>query len=226
MAFRFIYGVMVLVQSLGALLLILFNFLSAVHTDLTASMTYFRGAERRNERDVYYYMLMMLILTQVKRFASAIAFSFRLVYISILSGYRFAVRTRLAVIGRVIMKTCCLFSYSTANEAMKYRDFEEIENFGGEGEGYSWGDGSQKLYRCRRCGALFLNYKIRFLAITNDSDDISYSYLLPVASRDEALNYMDKYIGSVGLKDSYKGKRIWFDGSKWCWYKYSDNEAK
>ena len=117
------------------------------------------------------------------------------------------------------MKTCCLFSYQTANEAMQNRVLEEVENFGGEGEGSSWSDGSKKLCRCSNCGALFLNYRIRFLAMGYDSDTISYSYFLPVASRSDALEYMGKYIRSVGLEDSYIGKKIWFDGSKWCWNK-------
>ena len=112
---------------------------------------------------------------------------------------------------------CCLFSYRTAGEAMKNRSFAVAENFGGKGEGYAWSDGSRKLCRCKNCGALFLNYEIRFLAMSYDSDDIKYSYYLPVSSREEALEYMDKYIGAAGLKDSYEEKKIWFDGSKWCW---------
>ena len=115
--------------------------------------------------------------------------------------------------------TCCMFSCNTASEAMKNRDFEDVEDFGGEGEGYSWSAGNRKLLRCRSCGALFLNYRIKFLSMVHDSDNITYSYLLPVASRSEAFEYMDKYIGPVGLKDSYEGLKIWFDGSKWCWEK-------
>ena len=116
-------------------------------------------------------------------------------------------------------KTCCLFSYNTVDEAMKNSKFEVVDDFGGEGEGYSFNDGNRKLCRCKNCGALFLNYKIRFLAMTYEQDEISYNYFLPVANRNEALEYIDSYIGSVGMKDSYEGKKIWFDGSKWCWKK-------
>lgn len=116
-------------------------------------------------------------------------------------------------------KMCCVFNYATVDEAWKNFNFEVVEDFGGEGEGYSWSDGSLKLCRCKNCGALFLNYKIRFLAMTYEQDEIIYSYFLPVVNRDEAIECMEKYIGSVGLKDSYNGKKIWFDGRKWCWNK-------
>ena len=106
---------------------------------------------------------------------------------------------------------------------MKNRDFDDVEDFGGAGEGYTWGDGNRKLLRCRNCGALFLNYRISFLSMGYDSDSITYSYLLPVAGRSEALEYMDKYIGPVGLSDSYEGLKIWLDTSKepvtWRWNK-------
>ena len=119
------------------------------------------------------------------------------------------------------MKTCCKFSYRSVDDALNSSDFEVVEDFGGEGEGYSWSDGSKKLCRCSNCGALFLNYRMKFLAMTYDTDDIGYSYYLPVSSRDEALEYVDKYIVLLGVKDSpYKGKKIWFDGSKWCWNKW------
>ena len=118
-------------------------------------------------------------------------------------------------------ETCCMFSSRTVNNGMARgasevaNNFEVVEDFGGEGEGYSWGDGRKQLCRCRNCGALFLNYRIKFLAMTYDSDSISYSWYLPVASRVEALEFMDKYIGISGLSDSYEGRKIWFDGSKW-----------
>ena len=115
------------------------------------------------------------------------------------------------------MKTCCLFSYSAADEAMAASTFEVVEDFGGVGEGYSWSNGSQKLCKCKNCGALFLSYKIKFLSMGYDSDEKSYVYYLPVKNRMEALAYCEKYIGSTGLSDAYKGKKIWFDGSKWCW---------
>ena len=120
------------------------------------------------------------------------------------------------------MKNCCLFSYSTPDEAMNRRDFEVVEDFGGEGEGYSWSDGNKTLCRCENCGALFLKYEMTFLAMTYDQDDISYVYYLPVTSRDEALQYIDMYFdtkkGSIHSKDSsYKGKKIWFNGKDWCW---------
>ena len=118
------------------------------------------------------------------------------------------------------MKECCLFTRCSFGDVGKGLPFIEIENIGGgDGEGYSWDDGIRKLCRCKNCGALFLSYEIRFLAMTYEQDDISYRYFLPVANRDEAIEYMEKYIGSVGLKDSYNGKKIWFDGSKWCWEK-------
>ena len=116
-------------------------------------------------------------------------------------------------------KLCCVFNYATVDEAMKDNKLEAVENFGGEGEGYSWSDGSRKLCRCSNCGALFLNYAIRFLAMTYDSDEIRYSYYLPVSSRDEALEYLKKFIGAAGLSDTYDGVKIWFDGRKWCWTK-------
>ena len=93
------------------------------------------------------------------------------------------------------------------------------ENFGGDGEGYSWNDGSRKLCRCKNCGALFLNYKIKFLAMTDEQEELNYNYFLPVASREQALEYNEKYINSAGLSDSYEGKKIWFDGTKWSWKK-------
>ena len=127
------------------------------------------------------------------------------------------------------METCCIFSYNTVDEALKPGIFEEVEDFGGEGEGYSWSDGHMELCRCKNCGALFLSYRMNFLAMTYDSDDKRFSAYLPVASHDEALEYVDKYrlydakdryIGSLIAKDSqYKGKIIWFDGSKWRWNK-------
>ena len=117
------------------------------------------------------------------------------------------------------MKTCCIFSHNTAWEAIRNSDFETVEDFGGEGEGYSWSDGSRKLCRCKNCNALFLKYKMRFLAMSYDSDYISYSYYLPVASREEAVEYMDKYLGTGRLADSYDKTKIWFDGSKWSWKK-------
>jgi len=117
-----------------------------------------------------------------------------------------------------IVKKCCLFSTRTFGERGKGLPFDEIENLGGgDGEGYSWGDGSRKLCRCKNCGALFLNYEIRFLAMNYEQDDISYSYYLPAANREQALEYNEKYIGATGLKDSYTGEKIWFNGSKWCW---------
>ena len=114
-------------------------------------------------------------------------------------------------------KPCCLFSCRTADEAIKKHTLTVTEDFGGEGEGYSWEDGSRKLLKCKNCGALFLEYRIKFLAMTDEQDEISYRYLLPVVNRKEALEYIDKYIGSVGLSDSYQGKRIWFNGREWLW---------
>jgi len=115
------------------------------------------------------------------------------------------------------MKECCLFSSCTFDERGQVLPFIDMEDFGGgDGEGYSWDDGSRKLCRCQNCGALFLNYKIKFLAITFEQNDISYNYFLPVVNRKQALKYNQKYIDSTGLKDSYRGKKIWFNGSKWC----------
>jgi hypothetical protein len=115
-------------------------------------------------------------------------------------------------------RECCLFSsFSTAHDAMKNRQFEEIEHFGGKGEGYSWEDGSLKLHRCKNCGALFVGYKIDFRAMTYEDDEESYSYFFPVGSRSDALEFIDKNIGKVGLKDSYTGTKIWYDSDKWNW---------
>jgi hypothetical protein len=117
---------------------------------------------------------------------------------------------------------CCLFSYSTAHEAMMNRSFEEIEDFssfGSDGEGYSWGDGIRRLCRCKKCGALFLHYKMNFLPMTYEQDDVGYSYYFPVTTRTEALEYSEKHIAPTGLKDLYNGMKIWFDGKEWCWDK-------
>jgi uncharacterized C2H2 Zn-finger protein len=115
---------------------------------------------------------------------------------------------------------CCSFSYHIVGEAMQNRKFETIEKLGGgDGEGYSWKDGSRELCKCKNCGALFLNYKIKFLAMTYEQDEINYSYYFPVKNREEALEYSDKYIGDTGLSELYRGKKIWFDGKKWCWNK-------
>jgi len=117
------------------------------------------------------------------------------------------------------MKPCCIFSYSTVDEALDGSPFAVVEDFGGAGEGYSWMNGSRKLCMCENCGALFLCYKIKFLSMGYDSDEKSYTYYLPVNNRAEALAYCEKYIGSTGLSDSYNGKKIWFNGTKWCWQK-------
>ena len=117
------------------------------------------------------------------------------------------------------MKNCCIFSCTTAWEAVRSSSFEAVEEFGGEGEGYSWSDGCKKLLRCKNCGALFLNYRMKFLAMGYSSDDISYSYYLPVSNRVEAIEYMNKFMESGRLSDSYDKIKIWFDGAKWCWNK-------
>jgi len=102
---------------------------------------------------------------------------------------------------------------------MRDSRFDAIEDFGGNGEGYSWSDGSRKLYQCRNCGALFLNYRIKFLSMGYDSDSIVYDYYLPASNRTTALDVIETYIGATGLKESYTGNRIWFNGSVWCWEK-------
>ena len=115
-------------------------------------------------------------------------------------------------------KECCLFAGRTFAEQALGLSFTVIEDLGGgDGEGYSWSDGSKKLCQCMKCGALFLSYKIRFLSMSmgHDYDEVNYCYYLPVGSRDEALELVDKYIGAIGLSEQYKGKKIWFDGNMW-----------
>jgi len=117
---------------------------------------------------------------------------------------------------------CCLFSYSSADEAMKNRQLEEIEHFGGDGEGYSWDEGSCKLYKCMNCSALWLNYSIKFEAMRYEDDSSSYSCFIPVTNRDEAREFFNKYSYMLGARDhDYKGRKIWFSSQllKWNWVK-------
>jgi hypothetical protein len=119
-------------------------------------------------------------------------------------------------------KNCCLFSHRTAHDAMMSRPFEELEHFYGDGEGYSWDNGSRKLYRCIHCGALFLNYKITFKAMRYEDDDTTYVCNIPVDDREEALNFFNKYSYMLSAKDHpYKGQKIWFSSSQrgWDWVK-------
>ena len=122
------------------------------------------------------------------------------------------------------MKNCCLFSFETASEAIKNSNFSIIENFGGEGEGFSWRSGNKKLCKCKMCDASFLEYEMKFLAMNYEKDDseVNYVYYLPVENRNEAIEYIEKYLnsGAIASKDSpYKGKKIWFSSFelKWNW---------
>ena len=116
------------------------------------------------------------------------------------------------------LEQCCLFSYDTVDEAVKNMGFEEIENYGGSGEGYSWNDGRRALIRCGKCGALFLRQDQEFLSMSYADDSIRYVYLFPFATRQEAMEYNAKYKGFEWV-NSYSSQKIWFDGSKWCWNK-------
>jgi len=111
---------------------------------------------------------------------------------------------------------CCLFTTRTFGEPGKGLPFRELENLGGgDGEGFSWKDGSRKLCCCANCGALFLNYRMKFLEMIYDSGTITYNYYIPVADREQALEYSEKYIGDYGLDKLYIGKKIWYDSKKW-----------
>ena len=119
-------------------------------------------------------------------------------------------------------RTCCLFSYGSADEAMKSSSLEIVEDFGGAGEGYTWEVGRWALHRCTDCGAYFINYAMKFLAMSSDQDEIRYRYLFPVTERGEALKYRGKAMSVSELKELYTGRDtwfIWFDGSSWCWNK-------
>jgi hypothetical protein len=117
---------------------------------------------------------------------------------------------------------CCRFSCNTAHEAMMGRSFEDVEVFsspGSDGEGYSWSDGIRTLCKCRKCGTLFLFYRINFLPMTYEQVNLRCSFYFPVSSRTEALEYSQKYVDPRELREIYKGKKIWFDGNSWCWDK-------
>jgi len=112
-----------------------------------------------------------------------------------------------------VPKVCCIFENSIHGS----KGFDEIEHFCGDGEGYSWKDGKLSLCKCTGCGALLLSYSINFLPMVYDDDGVNYRYYFPVEGREEALEFIDKYIGQLGLCDSYKGQKIWYDGINRIW---------
>jgi len=116
-----------------------------------------------------------------------------------------------------MMKICCLFSYPTADAAAKHMNFEVVEDYGGDGEGYSWDDGRRALIRCNKCGALFLRQKLTFLSMGYDSEEVRYIHLFQFANCEEALEYNAEHTAGLDWLDSFEGKKIWFNGSQWCW---------
>jgi hypothetical protein len=114
-------------------------------------------------------------------------------------------------------RQCCLFSYSNANKAVKKMDFEIVEEYGDvflDKMGtvvhflHTWDDGHRTLIRCKKCGALFLRQCSEFHNMCDDSGDSHYTCWFPVACREEALIYNEKYSG-LDLEREYSGVWIW-----------------
>ena len=131
------------------------------------------------------------------------------------------------------MNRCCLFFYPTAAIASEHMDFEILEEYGGvylssDGEHvhyyHTWDDGYRSLIRCRRCGALFLKQFSEYHNMRG-GDDCYYTDFYPVASREEALLFNEKYDG-FSLEKAYTGMRITnnYTGTQdqWYWNKQSE----
>ena len=115
------------------------------------------------------------------------------------------------------MYQCCMFSYPTAEEAGRNFKFEVIEEFSAcDYTYYSWNDRTQRLEKCKKCGALFLHEHFEFKAMRYEDNDYYYSVWYPVNDREEALAY-SKYDGRV-LNRSYKGVFLeWIDQGRSPW---------
>ena len=116
-----------------------------------------------------------------------------------------------------------MFSYPTVEIAAKHMDFEIIEEYG-DGDGfpyYTWDDGHRTLLRCKNCGALFLRQISEFHSMS-DTGDHYYMDYFPVESREQAIEYNNKYNG-FSLEMEYKGFRILKNDSKWVWRKPEAN---
>lgn|GEM_PF-1042008 len=117
-------------------------------------------------------------------------------------------------------KTCCIFSHPAAYITLALLSLEETDDFGGSGEGYSWENARRTMQRCKNCGALFFQQRINFLSMTDEQEDLTYVFLLPVTDRDEAMAKNTQYVncGVLLLNEFklHKGMKIWFDGKRWC----------
>jgi ribosomal protein L32 len=115
---------------------------------------------------------------------------------------------------------CCIFAFPTASMAIENLVIKEVENYGGEGEGFSWNDGMRALVHCVNCGALFLRHKVKFLAMSYDMDEITYVDYFAFPGREEAFDYNEKYKkDGLLLRSQFKGLKIWFNGREWQWNK-------
>ena len=132
-------------------------------------------------------------------------------------------------------KACCIFDYSTVEEAAKMIDQQliTIENYG---DFYIRSDGSynqlhdldygdRKLMKCKKCRALILRQHSRCPCYYDGYPMDSIIYY-SVDSRAEALEINEKYNGFYfEYKYLVKSKNMWIDctDGKWIW---SKDEAK
>ena len=115
-----------------------------------------------------------------------------------------------------LKKSCCIFAYSSAGEAGRNFNFETVEEFSAVDYTYSWSDRTQRLVKCKNCGALFLYEKFVFKAMRYEDDDSYYTAFYPVKNRKEALKYSK--LDGLALKSGYNGKFIELaDGGHWQW---------
>ena len=114
-------------------------------------------------------------------------------------------------------KTCCIFNQPTAEDAGRNLSFDIIEEYSHSDYTYSWNKCTQRLIKCKKCGALFLQKFYCFKAMRYEDDDKYYTYYYPVDTREEALAYAAR--DGMTFESSFKGDYIKLINQQWQWNK-------
>jgi len=113
---------------------------------------------------------------------------------------------------------CCVFGCPNAEDAGTSFRFEIVEVFASHDYTYSWDTGTQRLIRCRNCGALFLQKHFEFKALRYQDDDMYYIYYFAVKDREEALVYNAECNGPA-FEMNYGKPLIKRVNTRWEWSK-------
>lgn len=122
-------------------------------------------------------------------------------------------------------RLCHIYGIGDPEEAAASLEIEGIKGYGEEtwirGEhniflhdNYAWDYGSRSLFRCRKCGGMFLSEHSGFTAMNPDNDG-HYSDMIPVWSEEEA-DLLNIVLGPSGL-EHLPVRHLCENNRRYCW---------